>query len=183
MAADATRTARVGIDPGVAAKGLAAFRVFVGVVWLSNGLAKLANKAGYDLGVVSFGLIGRDTARGLLETYSGEESHAPAVLKAFYRDLVLANWGLFQWFLTAAELTVGVCLVLGVASRFGALLALVLIGPVWVMNFDNNRYLFEWPLDIVPLLILAVVPAGRVWGRDGRLAARYGSRWLDRWPF
>jgi uncharacterized membrane protein YphA (DoxX/SURF4 family) len=173
----------VGIDPGVAAKGLAAFRVFVGVVWLANGLAKLANKAGYDLGVLSFGLIGRDTARGLLETYSGDRSHAPAVLKSLYRDLVLANWGFFQWFLTAAELTVGVCLVLGVASRFGALLALLLIGPLWVMNLDNNRYLFEWPLDIVPLLILAVVPAGRAWGRDDRLAARYGSRWLDRWPF
>jgi hypothetical protein len=61
--------------------------------WLANGLAKLVNKAGYDLGVVSFGLIGRDTARGLLETYSGDRSHAPALLKSFYRDLVLANWG------------------------------------------------------------------------------------------
>ena len=51
--------------------------------------------------------------------------------------------------------------------------------PLWIMTIDNNRYLYEYPLDCVPLAILAVVPAGRVWGQDHRLAARFG----DRWPF
>jgi uncharacterized membrane protein YphA (DoxX/SURF4 family) len=161
------------------ARGLAAFRIFVGVVWLSNALAKVFNQGSFDLGVVSFGLISRDTARGLLETYTGPDSNAIAPLKSLYTDLVLANWGVFQWLLTAAELAIGITLVLGIASRLGPLLALALIVPPWVMNLDNNRYLFEWPLDIVPLAILAVVPAGRVWGQDGRLAARFG----DRWPF
>ena len=96
-----------------------------------------------------------------------------------YSDLVLANWGFFQWLLTAAELAVGVSLVLGIASRLGPLLALALILPLWVMNVDNSRYLYEWPLDIIPLAILAAAPAGRVWGQDRRLAARFG----DRWPF
>jgi len=93
------------------AKGLAAFRVFVGLVWLGNALAKVFNHGSYDLGVVSFGLISRDTARGLLESYTGPESHAIAPLKTVYRDLVLANWGFFQWLLTAAELVVAVSLV------------------------------------------------------------------------
>jgi hypothetical protein len=161
------------------AKGLAAFRIFVGLVWLGNALAKVVNKGSYDLGVVSFSLISRDTARGLLETYTGPQSNAIAPLKSVYRDLVLANWGFFQWLLTAAELVVAVSLVVGIASRLGPLLALALIFPLWVMVIDNNRYLFEWPLDIVPLVILAAVPAGRVWGQDRRLAARFG----DRWPF
>jgi hypothetical protein len=47
------------------------------------------------------------------------------------------------------------------------------------MVVDNKTYLFEFPVDWVPLLILLLVPSGRLWGRDGRLAARYG----DRWPF
>jgi uncharacterized membrane protein YphA (DoxX/SURF4 family) len=161
------------------AKGLAAFRIFVGLVWLGNALAKVVNQGSYDLGVVSFSLISRDTARGLLESYTGPESHAIAPLKTVYSDLVLANWGFFQWLLTAAELVVGVSLVVGIASRLGPLLALALIFPLWVMVIDNNRYLFEWPLDIVPLAILAAEPAGRVWGQDRRLAARFG----DRWPF
>src|ERR671910_13205 len=98
------------------AKGLAAFRIFVGLVWLGNALAKVVNQGSYDLGVVSFSLISRDTARGLLESYTGPESNAIAPLKSLY---------------------------------------------------------------IAPLAILAAVPAGRVWGQDGRLAARFG----DRWPF
>jgi thiosulfate dehydrogenase (quinone) large subunit len=161
------------------AKGLAAFRIFVGVVWLGNALAKVVNQGSFDLGVVSFGLISRDTARGLLESYTGPESNAIAPLKSVYRDLVLANWDLFQWLLTAAELTIGITLVLGIASRLGPLLALALIFPLWIMVIDNGRYLFEWPLDIVPLAILAVVPAGRVWGQDQKLVARFG----DHWPF
>jgi uncharacterized membrane protein YphA (DoxX/SURF4 family) len=161
------------------ARGLAAFRIFVGLVWLGNALAKVFNHGSFDLGVVSFSLISRDTARGLLESYTGPKSHAIAPLKSVYRDLVLANWDVFQWLLTTAELVVGVSLVIGIASRLGPLLALALILPLWVMNFDNGRYLFEWPLDILPLAILAAVPAGRVWGQDGKLAARFG----DRWPF
>jgi uncharacterized membrane protein YphA (DoxX/SURF4 family) len=161
------------------AKGLAAFRVFVGLVWLGNALAKVFNQGSFDLGVVSFSLISRDTARGLLETYTGPESNAIAPLKSVYRELVLANWAFFQWLLTAAELAIGISLVLGIASRLGPLLALALIFPLWIMVIDNGRYLFEWPLDIVPLAILATVPAGRVWGQDGKLVARFG----DRWPF
>jgi uncharacterized membrane protein YphA (DoxX/SURF4 family) len=160
-----------------AAKGLAAVRIFVGLVWLANALAKVFNHGSFDLGPVSFSLISRDTARGLLESYSGPRSNAIAPLKTLYRDLVLANWELFQWVLTVAELAVAASLVLGIASRLGPLLALALIAPLWVMNLDNNRYLFEWPLDLVPLAILAVVPSGRVWGQDRRLAARFGDRW------
>jgi uncharacterized membrane protein YphA (DoxX/SURF4 family) len=161
------------------AKGLAAFRIFVGLVWLGNALAKVVGQSSYDLGVISFSLISRDTARDLLETYTGPESNAIAPLKSIYTDLVLANWDFFQWLLTAAELAIGISLVLGIASRLGPLLALALIFPLWIMTIDNNRYLFEYPLDIVPLAILAAVPAGRVWGQDHRLVGRFG----DRWPF
>jgi len=178
--ADFADTRRAAVLPTMwIAKGLAAFRIFVGLVWLGNALAKVVNKGSYDLGVVSFSLISRDTARGLLETYTGPESNAIAPLKSIYTDLVLANWGFFQWLLTTAELVVAISLVVGIASRLGPLLALALIFPLWIMVIDNNRYLFEWPLDIVPLVILAAVPAGRVWGQDGKLADRFG----DRWPF
>jgi thiosulfate dehydrogenase (quinone) large subunit len=183
MTAEDAGTAKVELDPVTAARGLAALRIFVGVVWLANGLAKLFDKGAYDLGVVSFGLISRDTARNLLAGYSGDRSRAPGFLKSFYGDVVVPNWDVFGWLLTAAELAAGTCLVLGVASRLGALVPLLLIGPLWVMNLDNSRYLFEWPLDIVPLVILALVPVGRAWGRDARLAARYGSRRFGYWPF
>jgi len=161
------------------AKGLAAFRIFTGLMFLLNGLAKLVEKGSYDFGVASFGLIDRGTARGLLTAYAGPRSHAVAPLKWFYNHLVLAHWGPWSWFLTVAELVIGACLVFGIASRFGALLGLLLIFPLQVMVVDNKTYLFEFPVDWVPLLILLLVPSRRVWGGDGRLAARFG----DRWPF
>jgi thiosulfate dehydrogenase (quinone) large subunit len=179
MRISGSSTAEAVAPPRGVAKGLAALRIFVGIEWLANGLAKLTGQGSVDLGVVSFGLIDRGVARGLLENYTGPQSNAAPFLKSFYADVVLANWGFFQWLLTAAELSVGLWLVLGIASRLAALGGLALIGPLWIMTIDNHRYLFEYPLDVIPLLILAIVPAGRVWGQDGRLAARLG----DRWPF
>jgi len=176
----AETTARtVQAPPDLVAKGLAAFRIFMGLLFGLNGLAKLIEKGAYDFGVVSFGLISKGTARGLLAAYAGPRSHAVAPLKWFYNEVVLAHWTPWSVFLTAAELVIGVCLVVGIASRFGALLGLLLIFPLQVMVADNNTYLFEFPVDWVPLVILLLVPSGRVWGQDGRLAARYG----DRWPF
>jgi hypothetical protein len=71
----------------------------------------VVGQSSFDLGVISFSLISRDTARDLLETYTCPQSNAIAPLKTIYTDLVLANWGFFQWLLTAAELAVGVSLV------------------------------------------------------------------------
>jgi hypothetical protein len=42
--------------------------------------------------------------------------------------------------------------------------------------------MWEQPHEWVPLVILALVPAGRVWGLDRRLARR-GSGRLGGWPF
>lgn len=48
------------------------------------------------------------------------------------------------------------------------------------MLWDTGMYLWTYPAeDRVPLLLLLViVPAGRTAGFDGRLAARFGGRFL-----
>jgi hypothetical protein len=46
---------------------------------------------------------------------------------------------------------------------------------------SSNRWLFEQPHEYIPLIVLAIVPAGRAWGLDGWLIARNPS--LARWPF
>ena len=98
-------------------------------------------------------------------------------LGAFYRDVVLPNWGFFGILLTAAELVIGIGLLLGVTTRLAALAALVLIGPIWLMLLHTNLYLWEYPLDLFPLVLLANVPAGRTAGLDGTLAHRFHHRW------
>ncbi len=46
---------------------------------------------------------------------------------------------------------------------------------------SSNRWLFEQPHEYVPLVVLALVPAGRVWGLDARITRTRPA--LRRWPF
>jgi uncharacterized membrane protein YphA (DoxX/SURF4 family) len=176
MSRPTTSAASTARSHSIYATGFAALRIFTGCVWLSNGLAKLFNVGGIDLGFFSGNLITLGAARGIATDASAKTQIAP--LGAFYRDVVLPHWGAFGPFLTAAELAVGLGLIFGVASRLAALGAILLIGPIWVMLWHTNLYLWEYPAeDLFPLLLLAIVPAGRVAGLDNRLAARLGGRW------
>jgi len=156
-------------------QGMAAVRILIGLVFLSNGLAKLFNFASVNLGFFSFTVINRDSAKGLAAGAAQQTYLAP--LRLFYQDVVLPNWGIFGAFLTVAELSVGLGLLLGIASRLAAVGGLLLIGPIWLMLWHTGLYLWEYPLDLVPLAILVVVPSGRVFGYDRRLAPRFGGRW------
>lgn len=48
-------------------RGLAALRMFVGIILFANGLAKVTGKTQYALGWYRGNLIGRDGARSILE--------------------------------------------------------------------------------------------------------------------
>ena len=170
------RTDRELVSARALGGGFAALRIMFGAVWLSNGLAKLFfnQDSNFDWGFVKFNLINQPAARAILEG-AAKDTFQP--LRWIYHDVVLGNWGFFAWFLTTAELATGVLLLFGIAARLGATIGLLLIGPIWIMLLGANLYLWEYPGELVPLLILAIVPAGRVFGRDRVLAARFGGRW------
>jgi uncharacterized membrane protein YphA (DoxX/SURF4 family) len=156
--------------------GLAVIRILLGVVWFSNGLTKVFfnQDSNFDWTVVSFNLINQPAARAILEGAS-DDTFQP--LRWIYHDVVLSNWGFFAWFLTVAEILAGLSLIFGIAARLGATMGLLLIGPIWIMLLDSNLYFWEYPIELVPLLVLVVVPAGRVFGQDRKLAPRFGGRW------
>ncbi|MEC3975856.1 DoxX family membrane protein [Amycolatopsis sp. H20-H5] len=160
----------------VMARALTALRIFTGLVWFSNGLAKLIDKSTYDWGFISFNLINRGVAQSIATDASAKTYIKP--LGAFYRDVVLPHWGFFGTFLTIAELAIGLGLLFGVASRLAAVGGLLLIGPIWLMLLHTGLYLWQYPAeDLFPLLLLAIVPAGRVLGADRVLAPRFGHHW------
>lgn len=151
-------------------------RVFTGLVWLTNGLAKVFEKNNYDLGFFSFNLVDKSVARGILTDAAHRTGIRP--LGGLYEQVVLPHWGLWSVFLTLAELAVGIGLILGIASRLAAVGGLLLIGPVWVMLWHTNLYLWQYPAeDLFPLVLLAIAPAGRHRGFDSRLVAKFGNRW------
>jgi len=50
------------------ARGFAALRIFMGLVWVSNALAKVFSSGSFDLGFFSFNLITRDAAQRIAPT-------------------------------------------------------------------------------------------------------------------
>lgn len=174
-------------DTGLLARGLAALRIFIGLIFLLNGLAKLFGFSLVTLGPYQSNLINRDAVGFILDfevnqnpANGGPGTELP-LLPSLVNDLILPNIGFFSWAVTLVELGVGVALVLGLASRGAALVGLGQQLFLALVYFSSNRWLFEQPHEYVPLAILALVPAGRVWGLDGRLRlqrARHGG-----WPF
>ena len=79
------------------------------------------------------------------------------------------------------ELGAGGLLILGLATRLDALVDLgqqLFLALVYV---SSNRWMFEQPHEYVPLIILSIVPAGRMWGLDARLVRDAPA--FCRWPF
>jgi thiosulfate dehydrogenase (quinone) large subunit len=158
------------------ANGFAALRIFMGLVFLSNAVAKLIDVAVYDWGFISFNLITSGTAQAI----AGGAAQATYItpLGSLFAGFVLPNWGFFGPFLALVELAIGLGLIAGVATRLAAVGGLLLLTPIWLMLLPTGLYLWQYPAeDLFPLVLLAIVPAGRVAGIDRVLAPRVGHRW------
>jgi uncharacterized membrane protein YphA (DoxX/SURF4 family) len=181
----ATAATPPAVDTGSLAQALAAFRIFFGLILFSNGLAKLFSFTEVYIGPYKATLIDRPEARGILDfevnKRGGDGTDLP-LLKSIVNNLMLDHWGIFQWVTTAIELGAGLALILGIASRGAALVGLGQQLFLQLVYFSSARFMWEQPHEWVPLVILALVPSGRVWGHD--------HRWVDRgmpryggWPF
>ncbi|MFN2507026.1 MAG: DoxX family protein [Acidimicrobiales bacterium] len=159
------------------ARAVAVIRILIGTTFLTNGIAKLAGLHRIEVGPYLANLINRADARFILDAEVNTNArHQLPLVGRITNDLVLPHWSLFGWGLTVVEIVAGVLLVAGLASRLGALVAL---GPavfLFFVYFANDRWLPEQPLELVPLVLLALVPSGRCWGLDRSLAHRG-------WPF
>ncbi len=170
-------------------QGLAVVRVSFGLIIFMNGLAKIDHRfVAIDAGPYHAVLIDKNEARGILNFEVNQRqirkdgplgSQVPGV-KRLVNDVVLKHWNIFQWVTTAIELGAGALLILGLASRFGALVDLGQQLFLALVYASSARWMFEQPHEYVPLIVLALLPAGRIWGLDALLVR--ASSWR-RWPF
>lgn len=172
------------------AKGLAVLRIFMGLVFLLNGLAKLFGFSRIAVGPYVANLIDRDATEFILrfEVFENEAGGTEGTRIPGLRpiaELILDSFALFGWAITAAEIVIGLLLVVGLATRGAALLGLGQALFLALVHATSNRWVFEQPHEYVPLIILAIVPAGRVWGLDGKILRRRGTDpgELHGWPF
>jgi uncharacterized membrane protein YphA (DoxX/SURF4 family) len=163
------------VNPVALGRGLAALRIFFGLILLANGLAKLLAFRDVEIGPYRSFLIDRAEARAILDFETnrrgGDGTDVPG-LKALVNDLVLPSWDVLQWLVTVLEVGAGLALIVGLASRGAALLALGQQLFLQLVYLSSGRWMFEQPHEWVPLLILTLVPAGRTWGLDARFARR-----------
>ena len=164
--------------------GLAALRVFMGIVFFANGLAKLTGERVVDFGWYLGVLIVRDEARNILNLEVNERNGTGTLvpyLKDVVNDVILPHWDRFQWVVTYTEVGVGLLLILGFVTRGAALIGLLFQLFLALVYASSGRWMFEQPHEYIPMFILAIVPAGRYLGIDRLLLRDRPS--LRRWPF
>lgn len=172
------------VNPAVLGRGLAALRVFVGLIFFANGLAKVTGDRNVVLGWYRGSLIPRPEARQILNFEVNERNTTGTqvpYLKDIVNDIILPNWDVWQWVVTVTEVGVGALLILGLVTRGAALIGLGFQLFLALVYLSSNRWMFEQPHEYVPLVILAIVPAGRYWGIDRMLLNNRPG--LRRWPF
>jgi uncharacterized membrane protein YphA (DoxX/SURF4 family) len=149
---------------GLFAFGMAALRIFFGLVYLTNGLSKFVPAMAHT----PFGfLIDSNGARGIIRA----DAHRNKV--DLYRNLidqvVLPNWAFFGPLVGATEVLVGLLLILGLLTPLAAILGALLSLHIQFATLFSNEWLFEYSVEWVPLLALAAFGAGRWYGLDGKL--------------
>jgi uncharacterized membrane protein YphA (DoxX/SURF4 family) len=159
-------TSQERIDVSGYVNALLVVRTFLGIVYFSNGLAKLLGF--HDLTILWWHtfLINRDDAFNI---QMGNTSSAPG----FLHDLgmfVIANWGVFQWLLTAGELAIGLALLLGVLGRLTAISGFLLAFMTFIFTLGAGTWTFDYLFE--PALFIALMVSPPLPGLDSRLQWR-----------
>jgi uncharacterized membrane protein YphA (DoxX/SURF4 family) len=140
--------------------GVGVLRVLVGTMWWQQSLWKVPPH--YDWGLIHW-------MQEMVE-------HASTPLQSdLVRDLVLPNIAFFGPLVYAIEVAIAVSLILGVATRVGALLGALMAINLWLGLYNAPG---EWPWTYMFLVILQLIylidPPGRSLGVDA-LAWRRGA--------
>jgi uncharacterized membrane protein YphA (DoxX/SURF4 family) len=152
-------------------RAVAILRIFFGLVYFSNGVAKFVPGIAHLPG--GYFLIDSNGARSIIQHNA---RHHPVQL---YHDLVfnllVPNWSVVGPMVGLAEVTAGALLILGFASALGALLAALLSLHIQLSD-ATGPWLYEYAVEWVPLLCLVFMRAGTTLGMDGAIARR-SPRW------
>src|SRR5436309_10772405 len=139
---------------------LALVRLFVGLLWFQQLFWKLPPSfAGLHRYIVEEG------------QYTFLPGYAFVIQHLFLPNFLLL--GAFTW---TAELVVALCLLFGIFSRFGALLATLLSLQLYVgLAYAPGEWYWTYGMLVLLGIVLLAVPAGRRLGLDQLLVPRFLS--------
>ncbi len=142
--------------------GIAAFRVVVGLVFIYAGLEKLLGAEPFTaFGFLSFGTAG--TAAGAAEGAIVNPTHQFWLALSTNGGLL----GVVNWLVPLGQVAIGAALILGLATRFAALMGVLMMVLFSIAAWDFVHGPFNQTVLIaIATLFLAVVRAGEVYGVD-----------------
>ena len=163
------------------ARAMATLRIFFGIVFLHNGLAKLLPVVPNLWPDTPIGFViqatGERSAFSIIQFEVVAQHHPIEPYRAVIENLVLPNFGAFVFGLGLLETAVGLLLIVGLVTPVAALLAAGMVLHLQFATLWNDKWVYEYSVEWLPLLCLAAFRAGRWKGLDARLVA---SR--RRWP-
>lgn len=169
------------IDTPWFGRAMAALRIYFGIVYLHNGIAKLLPAVPNLWPDTPLGFVinaeGNRSARSILEFEVIAQRHPVEPYRALVESVVLPNFGPFVFAIGALETLVGILLIVGFLTPLAALVAAGMALHLQFATLWNDKWIYEYSLEWVPLICLAVFRAGRWHGLDARFAATR-ARWF-----
>ncbi len=161
-------------------RAMAALRVYFGIVYLHNGIAKILPPLPGLWPDTPIGFVinaeGNRSAHSILQYEVIAQHHPVEPYRALVENVVLPNFGLFGFGIGAIETLVGILLILGFLTPVAALVAAGMALHLQFATLWNDKWIYEYSVEWIPLLCLAAFRAGRWRGLDARFAATR-SRW------
>lgn len=154
-------------------RGLVMLRIILGFGFFYAGLEKWLNFAGEDSPWSAAGFLKFGTA-GTLPNMAGladPMSHNPT--QQFWSDLAgnPTLLGVANFLVVFGELTIGVALILGVATRLAGALGAIMMLSFWIAAWDFQYGIVNQQFVYATLsAFLAYASAGKVFGVDSLLA-------------
>ncbi|MBA2382521.1 MAG: DoxX family membrane protein [Chloroflexi bacterium] len=183
QAVGAVASDRIGavVDRPWFGRAMALLRVYFGIVYLHNGLAKILPPVPGLWPDTPIGFVinaeGNRSAHSILQYEVIAQNHPIAPYRALVENVILPNFGLFGFGIGALETLVGILLVLGLLTPIAALVAAGMALHLQFATLWNDKWIYEYSVEWIPLLCLAAFRAGRWHGLDARFAAARA-----RWP-
>jgi len=162
-------------------RAMAALRIYFGVLFLHNGVAKLLPAVPNLWPDTPLGFVinaeGNRSARSILEFEVITQQHPIEPYRALVENVVLPNFGPFVLGIGGVETLVGILLIVGLLTPLAALIAAGMVLHLQFATLWNDKWIYEYSVEWVPLLCLGAFRAGRWHGLDARFAATR-ARWL-----
>ncbi len=154
--------------------GLVFARLMIGILWITQLAWKVPPSFGCPANfAVSTSYTARTTGlcdwTGLMGVYSILPFH-----RAFVNNFVIPNLAWMGWLIFLMELFIAATLVLGVASRLGAVVAIMQAANLLIgLSAVPNEWYWTYGMLIVLHVLFFCIPPGRTFGLDAWLRRRF----------